>query len=573
MACLFAGKLRYDEKKMRYFIHYIIRRVQIKHVVIIWLLVNMASAFFTQLYSDEAYYTLFAKHLDFGYFDHPPLIALLIRMGLILFNNEFGVRLLSVIAITIALYFTFELAEIQKPFLFLIAIFSIFGLNVLGFLALPDSPLLLFTVLFFVVYKKFLRKESYVNSLLLGLTITAMLYSKYHGILIVIFTIFSNLKLIKSRKFYISVAVGFILFVPHIIWQLNNDFVSISYQLFERTASYYKGSFTYEYLFGQVLFYGPVSAVFMLVSAIIFKQSDLFEKALKWNLWGFLGFFLVSTLKGRVEVNWTLPVIIPLLIFFLKASSTRPLFEKWFCLLAYPVIIIIVLLRVEIVYPVFNLKVSRIDDFRGHRELGKEIIAKCKGLPIITNNYQRAGIVSFYTNTFAASINVNSRRNQFNLWHADDSLRFKKVAYVNNYLDEGVKIQNPVYKDYKVTIIDSLPVMNDILINTRLRRLEVNPNETFDIKVVLLPKKAPDNYRDAGNYSTRLYASLYSEDNLLNKEVCPLPIDLLLKWNKGEYNFHLNAPAQSGNYKIFISLNTSEIGIWSTKKTIYLTVR
>ena len=533
----------------------------------------MASAFFTQLYSDEAYYALFARHLDFGYFDHPPMIALMIRIGLIIFNNEFGVRLLSVIAITLALYFIYKLAEVHKPFLFLVTIFSIFGLNVLGFLALPDSPLLLFTVLFFVVYKKSLIKESYLNSVLLGMTIAAMLYSKYHGILVIIFMLFSNLNILKSRKFYVSLGVAFLLFTPHIIWQIKNDFVSISYHLFERSSSYYNGSFTYEYLLGQVLYYGPISAIFMLCCAIKFKHSDLFEKALKWNLWGFLGFFLVSTLKGRVEVNWTLPIIIPLFIFFLKSSFTKPVFEKWFFLLAFPVIIIILILRLQIVYPVLNLRITRFDEFRASRELGKEIVYKCKGLPIITNTYQRAGIVSFYANTFAPSININSRRNQFNLWHADDTLSLRKVAYLNNYLDEGVEIQNPVYNDYKVTIIDSLPVMNSILINTRFKKLAVNPKGTVDVKVVLSSKKAPENYRDAGDYSTRLHAGLYKGENLLYEETCTFPIDLLLKRCKGEYNFHIIAPAQSGRYKILISLHTSKIGIWSIKETVNLIVR
>jgi hypothetical protein len=573
MVCSFIGKLQYVEKLMKYLIHYIRERIEISHVVIIWLLVNMTSAIFTQLYSDEAYYTLFARQLDFGYFDHPPMIALMIRIGSAIFKNEIGVRLLSVIAITVAIYFIYELAEVQKPFLFLTAIFSIFGLNILGFLALPDSPLLLFTVLFFVVYKKFLLKENIVNSILLGLSMVAMLYSKYHGILVIIFTITSNLRLIKSPKFRISLAVVFLLFIPHIIWQLNNDFVSITYHLFERSASHYKVSFTYKYLLGQLLYWGPISIIFMFISAIIFKQSTLFEKALKWNLWGFIGFFLLSTLKGRVEVNWTLPIIIPLLIFFLKSNNTKPLFEKWFYLLAIPVIIIIIFLRMEIIYPVFNFRINRFNDFRGQKELGKEIVDKCKGLPIITSNYQRAGIVSFYANTFATSINLNSRRNQFNLWHGDDSLRYQRVAYLNNYLNEGISIQNPEYKDYRITIIDSLPVMNDILITSGSGKLTAKNNEIFNVKVILLSPKDPENYRDAGNYSTRLYASLYKEDNLLIEEVCKLPIDLLLKRNRGECNFQFNAPSVKGRYRIIASLKTTELGTWSTIKTIYLTVR
>lgn len=163
--------------------------------------------------------------------------------------------------------------------------------------------------------------------------------------------------------------------------------------------------------------------------------------------------------------------------------------------------------------------------------------------------------------------------NQFNLWHADDTLGFRKVAYINNYMDEGVRIQNPVYTDYKVTIIDSLPVMNDILINTRFRKIEVNASETVDLKVILSSKIAPENYRDAGDYSTRLHAGLYKGENLMDEEVCTLPLDFLLKRFNGEYNFNINAPAQKGSYKILISLNTSKIGIWSIKKTVNLIVR
>ncbi|HEY5535529.1 MAG TPA: hypothetical protein VIL99_11445 [Ignavibacteria bacterium] len=42
------------------------------------------------------------------------------------------------------------------------------------------------------------------------------------------------------------------------------------------------------------------------------------------------------------------------------------------------------------------------------------------------------------------------------------------MAYINNYLSEGENIQNPFYRDYQVSIINSLPVMNDIV-------LTVNP--------------------------------------------------------------------------------------------------
>ena len=558
---------------MMYLIDDLTRKIKIKHVIIIWLAVNLASAFYSLLYADEAYYILFSKQLDFGYFDHPPMIALMIRVGQFIFSNELGVRLLAVISVSTALYFTYKLADVQNPLLFLTVLFSIFGLNILGFLALPDSPLLLFAVLFFTIYKRFLFKETVLNSLLLGIVMSAMLYSKYQGILIIFFTVLSNLRLFKSRLFWLAANVSVLLFIPHLIWQFNNDFVSASYHFIERMPSHYKFSFTVEYILGQILYYGPFAAIFMFFAALKFKHSGLFDKALVWNLWGIIGFFLLSSLRGRVEVNWTLPILIPLLIFFLRYSVARPIFKKWFYISAVPVIVLICLLRLEVVSPVFNLNIDRLKDFRGHKELGKEIVEKSEGLPIIVNSYQMAGLVSFYTNTFVPGICIDSRRNQFNLWHAVDSLRFKKVAYVENYLDEGVKIQNPYYSNYKITIIDSLPVMNDIRIISRLSKLSVSPKENIQVKVDLFTEKGPENYKDAGIYYTRLYACLYQDDDLLSEKVCLFSIDQLLEKNKGACSFQFDAPSEKGKYQISVSLKTSGLGCWNTKKTINLTVK
>jgi hypothetical protein len=159
------------------------------------------------------------------------------------------------------------------------------------------------------------------------------------------------------------------------------------------------------------------------------------------------------------------------------------------------------------------------------------------------------------------------------LWHSDNSLRFKKVAFVNNFMDEGAVLQNRYYKDYKVTIIDSLPVMNDIIIKTELKSSSVNCGERVEIRAILSSESPAVYFRDTRNYKTRLYAGLFKENMLVKEEVCSLPIDILLKAERGEYDFSILAPSQSGNYKIVIYLNTTKLGQWSTKRTINLSVR
>ncbi len=557
---------------MRGFFNNILIRLRLWHVILIWFVVNILSAYFAQLYSDESYYFLFSRQLEFGYFDHPPMIALMVKCGSFFFRDELGVRIFPVVAISAALALTFLMAETLNTVLFLTAILSIFGLNILGFLALPDSPLLLFTALFFFIYKRFLYKETLLNSILLGFIMATLLYSKYQGVLILIFTLLSNLKLLRSSRFYLALLIGLLIFMPHILWQFKNNFVTVFYHLFERSASHYEFSFTSEYLLGQVLYYGPVTSFFMLFIAAGIRVSNLFDKALVWNLWGITAFFLLLSLKGRVEVNWTLPIIIPLLILFMKYSVSYSKLVRWFYYLAIPVIILILIVRIELVSQVFGIRNSRMKDLQGHKEFAMDVLSRSHNLPIITNSYQMAGLLSFYTNSYIPSINLNSRRNQFDLWHSGDSIRNRKVAYVNNYLGDGIKIDNPVHTGYQVTILDSLPVMNDINISALVRNRVVNRNEIISVQVVLKTDKPFEYYKDAGSFTTRISAVVYKDENLLSEAISGLPVYQILDKNSGVHELILRVPADSGKFRIIISLNTSGLGTWSTKEILYMTV-
>lgn len=59
----------------------------------LWWCANLFEAGWTELANDEAYYHLFAERLAWGYFDHPPVTALLVWLGERLFGGELGVRL------------------------------------------------------------------------------------------------------------------------------------------------------------------------------------------------------------------------------------------------------------------------------------------------------------------------------------------------------------------------------------------------------------------------------------------------------------------------------------------------
>src|SRR5687768_16782723 len=83
-----------------------------------WLLINLIQACLTELFDDEAYYWVYSNYLAWGYFDHPPMIAVLIKAGHIIFHGELGVRLLVVILNAATIFLISNLIDNRNDKLF-----------------------------------------------------------------------------------------------------------------------------------------------------------------------------------------------------------------------------------------------------------------------------------------------------------------------------------------------------------------------------------------------------------------------------------------------------------------------
>ena len=114
-----------------------------------WLLFGLIQSRFTELQDDEAYYWVYSKFLDWGYFDHPPMTGLLIKMGYAIFPNELGVRLFPLLLNVLSLVIIEKLLTNKNSLLFYAIALSIAVLQLSGFAAVPDIPLIFFTALFF----------------------------------------------------------------------------------------------------------------------------------------------------------------------------------------------------------------------------------------------------------------------------------------------------------------------------------------------------------------------------------------------------------------------------------------
>ena len=435
--------------------------------LLVWLLVNLITAFFTELYSDEAYYWMYSEFLDWGYFDHPPMVALMIKSTSFLGQNELAVRLPFIILLTLALWITYKLANVDAHLFFLSA-FSIFSLNINGFLALPDTPYLFFGVLFLYQYKKYLIDKSILNAILISIIGACLLYSKYHGVLIISFTLLSNLKLLKDWKTYFIGILILLLFTPHLLWQYENDFPSYLYHMVERSAQQYKLTFTTTYLATNLLFHGPLVGVLLLIFTVS-KSKDLLEKALKLILFGTLIFFLFSSLKAHVQANWTMFIIFPLLILGIRSLENHPKWINYHKKMAFGLIALLIVFRIHLIHPLVDVEKDRVKEFHGNKEFVNNVIENANGKPIVANRYQEASILSFYhpeKHYHVPALNVRSRSNQFNIWKLDSLLEGKEAYYLNNHIQNSIEIEALERNVKKLSMIKELPRVTGFSLKT-----------------------------------------------------------------------------------------------------------
>jgi len=394
---------------------------------------NLIQSSFTELIYDEAYYWYYAQNLAWGYFDHPSMVALLIKISSFLFDGELGVRFMSCVLSAGTYLILWLLVENPKKkeyvMHFFLLVFSFTLMNAYGFLTLPDTALLFFTALFLWLYKRFLKEPSTGVTLLLGLTMAALMYSKYHAVLVIFFVFLSNVKLITNKKAWLAVGLALVCYIPHFVWLYQNDFVSITFHLYERPNQAYKfNEFTLGFFLNNIviiglLFYWVYSAFFK------FKTTDKFSKALIYLVYGILIFFFISSFNRRVQAQWTIAISIPLALIAFNHLLENAKSRKWVYRIGLVSLVLLLYARAWLVYkPLFPM----IYETHGNKEWVADLTQKAGGVPVIfENSYRRASMYEFYSGIPAISLNnLWYRKNQYSIDNSEERVRGKKVLYV-----------------------------------------------------------------------------------------------------------------------------------------------
>lgn len=196
-------------------------------------------------FTNEAYYYLYARNLDWGYFDHPPMVALVAALGLKLAPGLAPLLAMRLGFIALFAGSTWLMARLTARFFGPKAgLLAALALNATGFYGLlvgafaePDGPLLFFWLLTLDRLAVVLDGPGRTSAWgLAGLAWGAAMLSKYHAVLLPagmglhLLLRPSARRCLRTPGPYLAVAAGLAVFSPVVGWNAAHGWASFTFQ-------------------------------------------------------------------------------------------------------------------------------------------------------------------------------------------------------------------------------------------------------------------------------------------------------------------------------------------------------
>ena len=473
------------------------------HRLVLWLIfgfgiAHLVYASMVGLAGDEAYYWQWSRWPAWGYYDHPPMVAALIAIGTgIAGDNEFGLRVMTVVLATAVLWLVYRMAvqyssrvlpadgstpapESAGLWTVLVLVASpLFGGG--NFIATPDMPMVFFWALsiqFAFSAGADPRPQRWV---LLGLALGLGVLSKYSMAILPLALIIAfaatrrGRELLRTPGPYLAAAVGVLVLVPHLVWLAHHDFVSVSFQLghglgnSSRSTAEHLASLG-NFVAGQVAVLTP--GLFLLFAFSLWRGAGLLRRRVpevvddtNLTVWvmvmpavlTFLVFGLAS-LVTKSQANWpsagyvTLSIVLGTI---LARCVTTQRANKIIILGAVGLAALLTLYaHVEIAHPLVPYGRSAFDKLRDRSDVARWL----QGLrttyapgdaAVYADNYRLASLLAFYLPDHPATdapFEAGSGA-QYTLWRQTQPVA-RDAWYVTTSSDDGSARR--LFSDYRL---------------------------------------------------------------------------------------------------------------------------
>jgi 4-amino-4-deoxy-L-arabinose transferase-like glycosyltransferase len=347
-------------------------------VTVVAALVRLFFAAWLPLFPDEAYYWDWSRHLAGGYFDHPPMIAVLIRAGTLIGGaTPLAVRFFPVLAGAVASLAAVGIARRiagDRAARLAAIVFALMPLAASGLvLATPDAPLLATNAvaLYFVVgalQAPIRSRASLQWWCAAGIALGLAFASKYTSILLPLGLLIAVLlrPSLRARLTepgpYVACVLATLVFLPVLHWNAAHDWISFRFQIQHGLGAPSGSALQRELeLFGGQL--GLVSPIlFLLAADAVWRaarrpitDAHFVLAVVALASWGF---FVYSALRRPVEANWPAPSYVPAvaLLAAIASSLTR---DRWLRRGIVLAAVLVAVLYVHALVPILPLPARR----------------------------------------------------------------------------------------------------------------------------------------------------------------------------------------------------------------------
>jgi len=368
----------------------------------------------TLLINDEAYYAIYARHLAWGYVDHGPIVAYLIKLFTLIWENSFTVRLgattlMSVLTI-ILYYFGKKYFNTETGIVLSLSLTANMLFHTNSIVITPDVPMTFFTILAMMFYYLAYcvnKKYIYIGGGMLGLAVLSKISALFPAIGIALYPILIKEKRhwLKNIHYYGSFTLAFLIFLPFIIWNFQNDFAFVRNQ----GSHIYRGGGFGHFInlwLGLAVISGPLFFYFSVIKPFANLKS---WKSSSDSIQFFtivtivpLSYFLGHSLFSKFELNWPAPVFLSgLFLLALQINNSQKRF--YYAQIIYSLLLIFII-TVQTFKPILPVKGDAditnryymYDGFLKGLEKFLNENPELSNTRIATNNFQIPSMINFY---------------------------------------------------------------------------------------------------------------------------------------------------------------------------------
>ncbi|MEM9054414.1 MAG: glycosyltransferase family 39 protein [Pseudomonadota bacterium] len=240
-----------------------------------------------ELYADEAQYWRWGQTLDWGYYSKPPMIAWVIQASTALFGEaEWAIRIMAPVFHAIAALVLFLLG--RRMFNSLAGLFTVITYLIMPGIILSSSVISTDGVLFpfwcialYLLWRLREQELGWIGAVGLGLVIGAGFLSKYAMLYFAIGLVLTSLidaqtrKAVFSPKGAIFLIVAAAIFAPHMIWNVLNDFKTVSHTVDNANlgGELFNLDHFPRFLGDQMGVFGPVSFVALIMGLTFLRPK------------------------------------------------------------------------------------------------------------------------------------------------------------------------------------------------------------------------------------------------------------------------------------------------------------